>query len=193
LADALKAQGQLEEDTDFGSVEQILNGLERTSSRLAAAINTPPLDVAGLRREWEAVREEARGLSAENLPSREAIGQLWSQLKAESESQGRSVFETSSMMAVAAARSLPDGVRWFSASARVGALRTGQIAGSALLDHYAETLREMRAVGYGTYADRQLRPYVRAAAAQFSPERRTLTERVLDKVQMRASGRRPGD
>ena len=49
MADALKEQGLLEKDAQFTSVDQILDGLERTSSRLAAAINTPPLDVAGLR------------------------------------------------------------------------------------------------------------------------------------------------
>ena len=46
IADALKAQGLLEKDAQFATVDQMLDGLERTSSRLAATINTPPLDVA---------------------------------------------------------------------------------------------------------------------------------------------------
>ncbi len=53
MADALKAQGLLDKNTQFTSVDQILDGLERTSSRLASTINAPPLDVAGLRKEWE--------------------------------------------------------------------------------------------------------------------------------------------
>src|SRR5882672_6571652 len=118
IADALKAQGLLEEDAEFTSVDQMLDGLERTSSRLAATINTPPLDVAGLRKEWEAIREEARGLPSASLPSREAISNIWAQLKAEAARQDRSVFETSSAMAVSAARAFPGGMRWFSASAR---------------------------------------------------------------------------
>jgi hypothetical protein len=182
MADALKAQGLLEKDAQFTSVDQILNGLERTSSRLAATINTPPLDVAGLRKEWEALREEARGLPA-NLPSRETISHLWAQLKTESARQDRSVFETSSMMAVAAARALPDGVRWLSASARVGAIRTGHIFAAALLNHYTQTLSEIKEVGYLAYARRQFRPYILAAVDQFSPKRRTLTQRLLEKLQ----------
>src|SRR5882762_3728365 len=59
ISDALKAQGLLEPDAQFATVDQMLDGLERTSSRLAATINTPPLDVAGLRQEWEALREDA--------------------------------------------------------------------------------------------------------------------------------------
>ena len=59
---ALKAEGLLEKDAQFTSVDQMLDGLERTSSRLAATINTPPLDVTGLRQEWEAIRDEARSI-----------------------------------------------------------------------------------------------------------------------------------
>ena len=182
IADALKAQGLLEQDAQFTSVDQLLDGLERTSSRLAATINTPPLDVAGLRKEWEAIREDARCLPSASLPSRKTISHVWAQLKTESARQERSVFETSSMMAVSAVRALPDGMRWLSTSARVGAMRTGHIVAAALLDHYAQTLSEIRQVGYLAYAGRQFRPYVRAAIDQFSPKRRTLTQRLLDKV-----------
>jgi hypothetical protein len=182
IADALKAQGLLDEETQFTSVDQLLDGLERTSSRLAGTINAPPLDVAGLRREWEALREEARGLQPQGLPSGEAIGQVWSQLKTESARQETSIFATSSLMAVSAARAIPESVRWVSASALVGATRTGQVLAGALLDHYKETLSEIQEVGYLAYANRQLRPYLRAAVGQFSPKRRTLTERLIEKL-----------
>jgi hypothetical protein len=181
ISAALKAQGLLEQDAQFATVDQMLDGLERTSSRLTATINTPPLDVAGLRKEWEALREEARGLPSASLPSRNTISNMWAQLKAESARQDRSIFETSSLMAVSAARAVPGGVRWLSASARVGATRTGHVLAAALLDHYTQTLTEIQQVGYLTYAGRQFRPYVRAAVDQFSPRRRTLTQQLFEK------------
>jgi hypothetical protein len=183
IADALKAQGLLEKETQFTTIDQMLDGLERTSSRLAATVNAPPLDVAGLRKEWEALRQDARQLQPASLPSRETIAAVWTQVKAESARQQRSIFETSSMMAVAAARAVPDGMRWVAASARVGAARTGQVFAASLLDHYKETLREIQQIGYWTYASRQLRPYLSAAVGQFSPRRRTLTERAVEKLQ----------
>lgn len=183
ISDALKAQGLLEKDAQFTSVDEMLDGLERTSTRLAATINTPPLDVAALRQDWIGIRDAARSLQPASLPSREAIAGVWSQLKAESARQNRSVFETSSMMALSAARSVPDGVRWLSASALVGATRAGQVFAAALLDHYRQTLNEIRATGYVAYAHQQLRPYLRAAVNQFSPKRRSLTERLLDKIE----------
>jgi hypothetical protein len=79
-------------------------------------------------------------------------------------------------------RGLPEGARWLSASAKVSATKTGQIVAAGLLYHYRETLAEIREVGYATFAKRQLTPYVRAAASQFSPRRRTLTERLLDRT-----------
>ena len=160
----------------------MLDGLERTSSRLATTINTPPLDVTGLREEWEALRKDARDIQPGSLPSRESIGNIWEQIKTESARQNRSVFETSSMMALSAVRTFPTSARWLYASTRVGAARTGQIVSTTLLDHYSQTLAEMRSMGYFTYAARQFRPYLRAAANQFAPTRRTLTQRVLEKV-----------
>src|SRR6266850_7786716 len=90
IADALKAQSLLDKDAQFTSVDQMLDGLERTSSRLASTINTPPLDVASLRTEWRALREDARRLQPSSLPSWDTISTTWTQLKTESARQDRS-------------------------------------------------------------------------------------------------------
>jgi hypothetical protein len=168
IADALEAQGLLEKDAEFTSIDQMLDGLERTSSRLAATVNTPPLDVEGLRKEWDAIRAEAQRVPPAELPTRDTIARIWTALKTESVRQERSVFETSSMLALAAVRA--------------GAVRTSQILGATLLDHYSQTLREMQQVGYLTFAARQFQPYARAAVDQFSPSRKTLTQRMLEKL-----------
>lgn len=181
IADALKAEGLLEKNVQFTSVEQILDGLERTSSRLAATVNAPPLDVGTLRKEWQAIRAEVGSIPPANLPSREAIRDVWVQLRNESARQERSVFQMASMLALSAVAKLPDNIRWLSSSARIAASRTGQVFAAALLDHYRQTLGDIGQVGFVRYAVRQFRPYVRAAVGQFSPRRRTLTERLLEK------------
>jgi hypothetical protein len=181
ISGALKAEGLLDKDTEFSSVDQILDGLEKTSTRLAATVNTPPLDVVSLRREWNALREDARSLTPPSLPSRDSIAQLWTQLKTESAHQNRSVFEMSSMLAISAASKLPESARWLSASAMSAATRTSQVFGAALLEYYSQTLGEIRSLGFVRYAGRQLRPYVRAAVAQFSPRRPSLTQRLIER------------
>ena len=181
IAASLKEQGLLDDSADFSSVDQLLDGLERTSGRVAESINTPPLDVPALREEWRAIREEARSLTPDRLPTGESLIGVWTQLKAESMRQGKSIFETSSMLAVSAVRSAPQGARWLGASAVVGATRTGQVLAASLIEQYRDTLREIQEVGYAHYAARQLRPYARAAASQFAPGKSTLTDRLLDR------------
>jgi hypothetical protein len=183
LAEELKKQGLIESDATVESMDQVLDGLERTSGRMASAINTPPLDVASLRAEWNAIRDEARRLQPSSLPSPEMITRLWDRLRSESAAQNRSVFETSSALALSTIASVPDGLRWLSASAVATAGRTGRVVGGVLLDHYSQTLDEVRQVGYAEYASRQLGPYVKAAVAQFSPEQQTLTARLLNRMQ----------
>jgi hypothetical protein len=181
IAEALKAKGLLEKDAQFTTVEQMLDALERTSARLAGTVNTPPLDVATLRQEWQALRAEIRAIPPANLPRRETLRDIWTQLTNEAVQQNRSVFEMSSMLALSAAGKLPERVRWLSASARLAATHTGQMFAGALLDHYRQTLRDIRQIGFASYAVKQCRPYVRAAAGQFSPGRRTWTERLIDR------------
>jgi hypothetical protein len=185
IADALKAQGLLEKDARFESVDQMLSGLEKTSARLAQTLNTPPLDVEALRQEWTAIRDHVRGLKPSQRPVPEQIQEHWLQLTHESARQGRSVFEISSVMAISAVRALPARARWLSASACVGARQTGKLVSTAILDHYTQTLEELRAVGYLTYAKRQLSPYMRACVDQFSPQKLTLTQRLLEKARKR--------
>ena len=84
-------------------------------------------------------------------------------------------------MALSAIASIPRKTRWLSASARLAVGKTGSVLANLLLDHYRMTLKDIRQTGYVRYAVRQFRPYLYGAASQFSPRRRTLTERLLEK------------
>ena len=67
IAEAMKQEGLLERDAKFENIDQILDGLERTAGWAADVVNVPPLDVAGLRKEWVGVsRERGADSSAES-------------------------------------------------------------------------------------------------------------------------------
>jgi len=182
IAGPLKEEGLLDPDAEFETVDHILTGLEDASGRVADAVNTPPLDVAGLRREWTEIQKRMRRIPPAQLPTADRLWDGWRGLRAEAAVQERSVFQLSSLMAVAALGSLPDGARWLSRSAATAAKSTGGMFAGALLDHYRDTLAEIHREGFGPYWSRQFGPYLRAAAAQFSPGRRSLTERLMDRV-----------
>jgi hypothetical protein len=164
----------------------MLDGLERSSGRLAEAINTPPLDVEGLRSEWAELKREAASIPAPRKPSVDGIQASWNDLREEAKRQERSVFELSSLMALSAVARLPEDVLRLSRGASRAAGRTGSQFASAILDHYTETLADIRRDGFVKYWVRAYRPYLAGAAEQFSPARRSLTERWL-------GPRRPSD
>lgn len=182
IADALKQEGLLDRETRFETVDQLLDGLERSAGRAAEAINTPPLNVAELRQEWAALRREAASIPVPQLPSSDLVAGLWDKLKDQAAQQGRPVFQVSALMALSAVTAIPESVRWLARSAHVAAWRTGKLFAGALLGHYSRALDEIRAEGFLPYWSRQFKPYLRAAAAQFSPRRRTLTQRWLRKA-----------
>src|SRR5437773_11266702 len=49
IAEALKEEGLLDKELQFETMDQVLGGLEKTSSHMAVTLNMPPVDSAGLR------------------------------------------------------------------------------------------------------------------------------------------------
>jgi hypothetical protein len=89
------------------------------------------------------------------------------------------VFQLSSVMAVAAISRTPETLLRLARAANRVVWRTGQLFGGGLLDHYSQTLRKIGERGYAAYWAEEFRPYLRAAAGQFSPKHRSLTARWL--------------
>jgi hypothetical protein len=182
IAETLKKEGLLAPDDSFATMEQLLGGLERTSGRLAESVNAPPLDVEGLRQEWRRFADEARQLPAPQLPSASAVTRLWQDLRATAEKEQRSVFAVSSLLALAAVGELPERARVLSKSAAVVLRHGGAAVANALLDHYRQSLNELRHLGFLQYGIRQLTPYTQAAIGAFHPARETLTGKLLDRL-----------
>jgi hypothetical protein len=179
IADAMKEEGLLQPDAKFQNVDQILDGLESTAGWAAKVVNLPPVDVAGLRKEWTIFRESVARIPPRHLPSAERVREQWEDLKREAAAQNRSVFQLSSIMAIAAISRTPETLLRLARAANRAVWRTGQWLGGSVLEHYSQTLREISEHGYAAYWSEAFRPYLRAAAGQFSPKHRSLTGRWL--------------
>jgi hypothetical protein len=182
IAASLKKENLLAPDASVTTMEQLLEGLERSSAQLAETVNAPPLDVAGLRQEWSKIAAEVRRLPAPQLPGSEAVRGLWRDLNATAEREQRSVFEVSSLLAVAAVNELPERARALSKTVGIVLRHGGNALSAPLLEHYRQSLAELRTTGFLQYGARQLKPYAQAALGAFSPERATLTDKLLDKI-----------
>ncbi len=179
IADSLRAEGLIAPESRPSTVDQILDALEETAGRAAEAINTPPLDVAALRQEWAAIQSSARGLSPARLPGIDALERTWRDLDSTARRERRSVFELSALLALDAVTRLPRGVTWLGKSSLVAARVTGDAVATHILEHYSETLDKIRTMGLAHWWMVQFRPYLAAAARQFSPDKSSWTQRFL--------------
>ena len=179
IGNALKEEGLLDPDTQFETMAQLLDGLERTSTHLALTVNMPPLDVAGLRREWEQFRENLATLPPAHLPTAAAVERAWNDVVTASRGLHRSVFSVSAPMGMSALSALPANLLWLSRSAAVAARTTGVVVGGAFLRHYAAASKELAKTGFSAYCATHSRPYLVAAIRNFLPERKSWLERQL--------------
>jgi len=180
ISTSLVEKGLLEQDADFATIDEILDGLEKTSGRLADNLNMPPFEVKTLRQEWQLLKREAEGMAPKQMPSKDELTSSWFELKEEAIRQNCSVFELSSLMALSAVTHLPAKALWLSQCATAAAGRTGMLFASTLLANYTATLKDIRSAGYLHYWARQLKPYISAAAHNFSPSQSSYTERFFE-------------
>jgi hypothetical protein len=179
VSQALQEEGLLDREVRFETMDQVLDGLEKTSGHLATTLNLPPVDVPGLRREWIRFKDELQTIPPRNVPRLDRVERVWKDLQESAREQGQSVFTVSSLMAVSAVAHVPANVLWLSRAARSAARRTGKVLGETILDHYTDALSEIARTGFADYWTREFRPYLRGAAQQFAPGHESLTERLL--------------
>ncbi|HNY39679.1 MAG TPA: hypothetical protein PKJ41_04770 [Bryobacteraceae bacterium] len=189
IGESLKKEGLLAADAAPASMEEMLAGLESVAGRTAEAINTPPLDVAELRCEWDAIRREWFALPAHKLIPAERIESIWRRISATAGSAHRSPFDLSSLLALSALTKLPERFVWFGRSTKVAASRAAGLFTEQVLDHYTQTLDSIGRQGLTQWWAAEFRPYLAAAASQFSPGRRAWSERALGGTDSRLSSR----
>ena len=90
LSQALQEEGLLDREAHFETMDQVLDGLERTSGHLATTFNLPPVDIPSLRREWTRFKDEVQTIPPKNVPRLDRVERVWNDLQASAREQGRS-------------------------------------------------------------------------------------------------------
>jgi hypothetical protein len=178
ISETLRDEGLLsKEERPFESVDQLLDGLEKSAGHLAQAVNMPPLNLTEIRAEWRRLRSELP--SASVLPGVETLQRNWNQMVRIAGKEKVSVFRVSSLLAISSVRKLPANVWWLSRASRLAGRRTLEVLVETILDSYVESLSEIHRTGYLRFWNREFAPYVRATARQFSKGHMSLTEKLL--------------
>jgi hypothetical protein len=155
----LKRTGVLAEDAEFGSMDELLEALERGTGRTARLIDIPPLELAELRASIEELRADV-----DALPSPDELAAAYRGLVRTAERERRPLLEVSTGVGMA-----------FLTSAR-------QVGRAHVLAPYREDWRPLRREGFAAYARRVAGPYARAVAGHFDRRRPTWTERLIGRV-----------
>ncbi|MCL4796707.1 MAG: hypothetical protein KJZ84_19240 [Bryobacteraceae bacterium] len=176
IGESLKAEGLIPAEAQPSTMDQVLDALEVSAGRAAESFNTLPLDIQTLREEWAAIRGPLQTMPR---PGIESLERHWRDLRATATAEQRSVFELSSLMALSVVTRLPGQFVWLGKSTRAAARRASQLLSVNILDHYTQTLQEIRHEGLLPWWTREFRPYLAGAARAFHPGKRTFTDRLL--------------
>ena len=181
ISQALRDEGLLPPDGhSFESVDQLLDGLEKSVGHLAQAASSPPLNINEMRAEWGKLRRELPNPAV--LPGVDALTHTWKNVAGTAREENVSIFRVSSLLAISAIRKLPANVLWLSRASGLIGRRTGEVLVEMILDHYVEALQEIHRTGYLRFWTIEFAPYARATARQFSRGHMSLTEKLLGRV-----------
>ncbi len=176
VARALEEQGLIDETSTIHNVDDLLDALQRSCGTAAGALDKPPMSVDELRSVVAQTRQEISGMDVTSVLPEAELRRLWGEMQDVATQEGVGLLEISTAMTM----STLDRVATISS----GALTSIQVAGGLLnrsvLDHYRQSLTRIQTQGFYNVLDETYRPYAEAVWNNFSSERKSWTESLLD-------------
>jgi hypothetical protein len=175
LAQELKRQGLIAEDSTINHADDLLRAVESASRQTADAMNTPPLSVDGLKETIAQTRAAVAGVDPTRLIPKAEIKRMWDEMQAVARQEGVSLWTVSSAMTMHVLGKIGVVGRGMITSVRIA----GSLVQLHILEHYAASLRNVRERGlYCTLAE-SWHPYFDAVWSNFSLDKGTVTEEVV--------------
>ncbi len=172
LADELKKEGVIAQESTIDGVDDLLGAVANASRVSAEAFDTPPMSVAGLRKTIEETRKAVTQIDPTVVIPQAELDRLWKEMQEVATQQNTGLLEISGVMTL----SVLDKI----GSVSRGALSTVKVAGILfdrhVIDHYENALGEIGRNGiYATLAATS-EPYIEAVWLNFSSTKPTITE-----------------
>lgn len=179
LQDELVSKGYMESRKVSGSLQELLEGLEKTTSSFAQNIDTPPLSREDVLDNIADIRNSiGELLSSTGKATREVTGEVARVMEDflnTATEEGQSILELGGVLALQATSR---------AKKTAGiAVTAPQVAGKMLyeniLGYYTKTLSDIHKHGYARVASETIDPYGSAIIKQFSGKKETWTEKLF--------------
>lgn len=175
LAEELKREGIIAEDSTIGNMSQFLQEVSNASGSTAQALDMPPLSVEALQETVQQTREALQGVDVTRVFPKGEIDRMWMEIRGIAEQENVSLLGASSALSMFAISRVTTVGR--------GAMSTVRVAGNMfdqhILDHYQQGLVQVREQGFYQFLSTASRPYIEAVWANFSADRGTITEDVV--------------
>ncbi len=176
LAEELKREGVIDQATTIDHATDLLDAIGESTSAAATAFDTPPLSLEGLRKTIQQTADSVAKIDPTKILPAKEIDRLWQDM------QGMANKEEVSLLDISGAMTLHALDR--AGKAAQGALSTVTIAGSlfdrVVVDHYVTALGDLHERGYYTTLADVSQPYIAAVWENFSTDRATITEDLLN-------------
>ncbi|MGI9458180.1 MAG: hypothetical protein ACR2NU_16570 [Aeoliella sp.] len=176
LAEELKKEGVIDEASTIDHATDLLDAIGESSSVAATAFDTPPLSIEGLRETIQQTADSVGKIDPTKILPAEEIDRLWRDMQDVANKEEVSLLEVSGAMTLHALGR--------AGKAAQGALSTVTIAGALfdrhVVDHYRSALGDLHERGYYTTLADVSQPYIAAVWENFSTDRATITEDLLN-------------
>jgi hypothetical protein len=175
LADQLKKQGVIDEDSTVDHVDDLLEAVSDAAGTTAEVFNAPPLSLNGLKQAVDDTRRAVRSIDPTRVIPQAEVKRLWDDIHQVAADEGVNPLAISCAMTLYSLDRI--------GSLGRGALSTVTAVGTLfdrhVIDHYGDALGDIRHKGiYRSLADTS-QPYAAAVWRNFSSEQTTITEDVF--------------
>ncbi len=175
LAEELQARGVIRDASAIRQVDDLLAAAASASEGTAAAFDTPPLSIEGLKETVRQTQGKLRDIDPAQVLSEDDIKQLWDGMRSIARRENMSPLAISGAMTLASLDKF--------AKLGTGALSSVRVAGtlldSVVLDHYRTVLANIHERGLYPTLAASSQPYAEALWRNFSADRATVTESFL--------------
>jgi hypothetical protein len=175
LSRELKTRGLIDERSTIDGAGDLLDAVAGVSGLSAAALDAPPISVAGLRETIAQTREAAARLDLRKMIPQAEMERMWSEMHEIADEQGLDVMAVSSAMTLHSLGKIGQ----LGQGALSGVRVAGNLFDRQVLSHYRTALGEIHAKGFYATVSETSAPYIEAVWENFSSTRDTLTEQLL--------------
>ena len=175
LADQLKKQGVIDEDSTIDHVDDLLDAVKEAAGTTAEVLNAPPLSIEGLKQAVDETRQAVQSIDPTDVIPQAEVKRLWDDIHQIAAAEGVRPLDVSCAMTLYSLDRI--------GSLGRGALSTVTAAVTLfdrhVIDHYADALGDIRQKGLYRSLAETSKPYAEAVWRNFSSEQTTITEDLL--------------